>query len=110
MDGLIAFYRARLDEAERAARRGQLTVPRPPGFEGLGRECTAELHEPVKAHVLADIEAKRDVLKLYEAAETNHRERGTERAHAELDALRDVLRALSGEHAAHPDYKAAWRF
>lgn len=124
---LVAFYRARLDEAEQLARDaiapaamypyGDTSLPRMPveswpdearGYLGgpWGEHCAA--HDPTA--VLADVAAKRALLdqlgdaEIY-AAPSYAALRDVGRA----DGLRLAVRLLAAVYAGHPDYRQEWR-
>jgi hypothetical protein len=62
-----------------------------------------ERHDP--AHVLADVEAKREVLRLAERAHDYHETFMNSFA----AAMEDALRLFAQAYADHPDYREEWR-
>ncbi|ONK09453.1 DUF6221 family protein [Streptomyces sp. MP131-18] len=141
MDDLIAFLRARLDEDEAVARAAgaeswsAMTEETPDGeniyytvetrkppravVESLATGPSAEAridhmgrHDP--ARVLAEVDAKRRIAKLYEDHERLDRETfEVEGQHARsLSSLRaaywDACRHLALPYADHPDYRQEW--
>lgn len=91
----VEFLRARLDEDQRAALDWQESYsPQHPS-----------LVDP--ARVLAEVDAKRRIVELWE------RENGERHLHAEGEArawlMDEVLQALALPYAEHPDYDPAWR-
>ncbi|MGA5560350.1 DUF6221 family protein [Streptomyces platensis] len=139
-DELVAFLRSRLDEDEAVARaafagpwvrRDQVagvhaadaTPERPfgsavadcrrvPGGFGYGTANADHiaLHDPVR--VLAEVEAKRELLTRYDEPETsgglpesfNRLTRQVQRS-----VLSDAFRCLALPYAGHPDYRKEWR-
>ena len=121
-DDLVAFLKARLDEDERAARRAGDSF-RQIGETGVivategdrAEECASAnwagiaehivRHDP--ARVLADIEAKRELLADYErfVAERRRMMGGWD----SYPAVSPVLAAFAAVYADHPDYRYDWR-
>ncbi|WP_049566833.1 DUF6221 family protein [Streptomyces sp. SBT349] len=130
---LIAFVRARLDEDEARARAaaqdgaewqhdGHAIVALPErDLVALGSQDYIEpeharhitRHDP--ARVLAEVDAKRRIAKLYEDHERLDRETfEAEGQHARsLSSLRaaywDACRHLALPYASHPDYRQEWK-
>lgn len=110
MKDLIAFYRARLDELEQAAR--QTTEEEYAWNVGVstsyGSIDHAELHTPSWA--LRDVEAKRRIVDEYDEALrtlSGFRESGYEEGRRE--ALELACRALALPYADHRDYQKRWK-
>lgn len=105
MDDLVAFLRARLDEAEHRVHHGNDTWDGHDWHtahcgwwtgEGIHDECTCE----VPKFVLADIAAKRKIIGIcIEMEGEGHGYNG----YAEL-----LLRELATPFASHPDYRKEW--
>ncbi|MEU6233851.1 DUF6221 family protein [Kitasatospora sp. NPDC047058] len=128
---LVAFLRARLDEDERIARR-----TRQPGYQWRNFDMDGELrdsdnagtvayiphandrthiarHDP--ARVLAEVDAKRHIIDLYEAAHERHLNKAERlspsamrRRAGRREALDDTLCLLALPYAGHPDYRPEW--
>lgn len=109
-DDLVAFLRARLDEDEQAARAcagdGKWEAR---DIAVYGQDLSPEVrthmarHDP--ARVLADVEAKREVLRLAARASDYHETF----MNGFAAALGGVLRWYALPHADHPDYRDDWR-
>jgi hypothetical protein len=133
MDDLVAFMRDRLDDDEQAARRvnsswrqiGETGVIASDGdraeecangnWTGIAEHIVR--HDPVR--VLADIEVKRELIKLHKSAKLSYlpsRERGCVTCSTAQawdaqagEANCQTLRLLALPYADHPDYRDAWR-
>lgn len=122
MDDLVQFLRARLDEDEQAARRAGDSF-RQIGETGVivategdrAEECASAnwagiaehivRHDP--ARVLAEVEAKRELLADYERFVAERR-----RMMGGWDSYPEpspVLTAFATVYADHPDYRPEWR-
>lgn len=123
---LVDFLRARLDEDEAAAKKAKPGPWHADGDRGgvYGAHPTDEVvdytesaahiarHDP--ARVLAEVEAKRQLLDLHQPAETEYVDgdicytcddlRGVEPAYPCR-----TLRLLALPYANHPDYRDEWR-
>lgn len=129
VDDLAAFVRARLDEdaeAARACASAPWEIEIPPMIHVsvqarrdnkwkwgmLGYVATVERDED-RAHivrhdperVLADIEAKREVVRLAERAHDYHQTF----MNGFAAALEGALRLFAQAYADHPEYKESWR-
>lgn len=132
---LVAFVRARLDERAQIARQAQrvtgsadwradwrryaensfdariVSAPGKPVFDGYGAIDAAEFasrQDP--ARVLADIEADRTLLALYEAvADMDREDAEPEFACGRAVGLGEAVRCRAMKYAAHPDYREEWR-
>ncbi|MEV4440441.1 DUF6221 family protein [Streptomyces sp. NPDC049577] len=136
--GLAAFLRARLDEDERIARAafpaswvrhehvagvhaddaeegrqyGTAVADCRRVPDGYGVPNALHIHRHQPARVLADVEAHRAVLDLYENPETSEAlpdslNRLT--TSVQRHVLGDVVRLLALPYAGHPDYRDEWR-
>lgn len=99
MDELIPFLRARLDEDERAA-NAWLPLGNPTAAQ---RDHIAR-HDP--ARVLADVAAKREILRL---AEIYADEQFPNHDGGYADGMADAVALLAASYADHPDYREEWR-
>ena len=107
MDELIEFLRARLDEDERAAKAWL-----PFGNPDAAARAHVARHDP--ARVLAEVEAKRKVIHMYEetlAFIEMMKSRGKDApAHeAAAESYLNVIRVHAAVYADHPDYKGGWQ-
>lgn len=128
MDELVQWLRVQLDEDERHAQGGTLRAVLPPDFEGLTREGTVHLTDPVQARVLREVDAKRQVLAKYAKAVERMEELAAlcERLKADgkdtfmpdmermtaihrRDVLAEVLRLLALPYADRRGYREEWR-
>jgi hypothetical protein len=127
VDDLIAFLRARLDDDEQTARAAHqpnwLTDGRRGLRYGLDDEwmtdalTTADAdhiarHDP--ARVLAEVDAKRQIVTAYEEAATEFKDIGPgmvsyDRMVGSVSSLRTAIECLSLAYADHPDYQDMWR-
>lgn len=123
-DDLIAFCRARLDEVAAAARAvgadrietasgmwetKYLVLHQPDGGTKATAELDADLADHIARHnptrVLADVEAKRQIIDEYEQVAWVMIPWAVERA----NALRVVLKSLAAVDADHPEFRDIWR-
>ncbi|MFD9047667.1 DUF6221 family protein [Streptomyces zaomyceticus] len=126
MDDLIAFLRARLDEDEQTARAvgfsrietaeylwgsQYLLLQRDEGESKVTAELDAPLSQHIARHdparVLAEVEAKRQIIKQHERYAAERR-----RMMGGWDPQSDdspILAALATVYADHPDYRDEWR-
>lgn len=102
MKDLIAFYRARLDDMERAAKQtNEEEYAWNVGVStSYGSVDHAELHTPSRAR--RRVEAGRKLIELCEQQWT-HDLRGID------DGLEMALELAVHEWADHPDYQESWR-
>ncbi|MFB8393670.1 DUF6221 family protein [Streptomyces yangpuensis] len=126
MDDLVQFLRARLDEDEQTARAAGGTWWAPPDLPGQvhdsgGINIEAKLpsfaahiarHDP--ARVLAEVDAKRQILRRLEGAESTlgAAEKGTvphDLMTGAVNSWRDAVRLLALPYADHPDYRQEWK-
>jgi hypothetical protein len=118
---LVAFLRARLDEDEQVARTAEAETSavwtaysESVDEEGGGAVATGSYgyfgdqrhhiarHDP--ARVLAEVDAKRDVIRLAERAHDYH----ATFVSGFAAAMEDALRKFALAYADHPDYKPEW--
>jgi hypothetical protein len=103
-DDLVAFLLAQLDEEEREIRR--ILEPGDP-FD------TFPISHQALHRMLADIEAKRSVIRLYQATSEmadNPSDATAQRAARLVQGVyADVLRMLALPYADQPGYKAKWK-
>jgi len=129
MDDLIAFLRARLDEDEQTARAtadeygpawtadNQMeSVRSSTGADVVDEPYTPRhhiaRHDP--ARVLAEVDAKRRILDVYEEVMTKFTESWSpmvpyDRLAGTVSSLRRTLEFLALPYADHPDYRDEWR-
>jgi hypothetical protein len=126
MDDLVQFLRARLDKDERVARASGRAWWAPPDLPGQvhdsgGINIEAKLpsfaahiarHDP--ARVLAEVDAKRQILRRLEGAEftLSVSEKGTvphDLMTGAVNSYRDAVRLLALPYSSHPDYRDEWR-
>lgn len=135
MDNLLRFLQDRLDEDGRIAREachgrtgswvtndtypvsvsdvpaGASVFDKVVAFdEGSPSEAQAEhmaRHDP--ARVLAEVEAKRQLLAKYQEVADNDVDQPYEYAYGYANALGDAVCLMSLPYADHPDYKESWR-
>jgi hypothetical protein len=112
MDELAAFLLARIAEREELARRMDADGWSPgTAVDTFGARDTDELVAAYwdqvgdPAHVLAECEAKREIIGQQRAWEAN----GGPDAFRTRAALSQVLRLLALPDADHPDYQEAWK-
>ncbi|MFF5261342.1 DUF6221 family protein [Actinomadura viridis] len=126
---LVEFLRAQLDEDERTARRAGDSF-RQIGETGVivategdrAEECTSASwagvaehivrHDP--ARVLAEVDAKRETVRLYEEAVgfvEMAKSHGHEATHYEVaaESYLNVIRCDAAVYADHADYREEWR-
>jgi hypothetical protein len=119
MSDLVEFLRARLDEDEREIRLAlQPDEPSPQlltSHRAFHLVLTHELGDswPTGSpRMFADVEAKRDLISLYQEAETVIG-KGTVAVMAAAVARRDILYRVVATFAAvyadHPDYREEWK-
>ncbi|MGW2113772.1 DUF6221 family protein [Streptomyces zhihengii] len=126
---LVAFLRARLDEDEQAAqlaaeesggawsyderavvadREGDMVAVGSQDFMGPEHGVHIARHDP--ARVLAEVEAKRQIVDRYERAMENRRAHPDDLASAgALLALHGAVKLHALPYADHPDYRQKWR-
>lgn len=117
MDDLIAFLNARLDDDTRLA-----LAARDPWFgyepdDHVERVKWADAlfiaqHSPNR--VLAEVDAKRGVVKAYERAVAEFQDSGPamisyDRLTGSVSSLRTALESLALPYADHPNYDTSWR-
>jgi hypothetical protein len=130
VDDLVQFLRDRLDEDEALAVSGETWSAFEESSQGTRRvdvdysiervvACTRAWrglhiarHHP--ARVLAEVEAKRDVVARYEfackeAAQPGISEEERETRLQVAGALQSVVLCLAAPYADHPDYREEWR-
>ena len=114
---ITEFLNARLDEDEAVARAG-MSEPAYPHYgdtaahetlemalnEGCAEEGAAHFRRWLPARVLAEVEAKRDLMAM--ADPNDYWDDGGNGMSAHAD---DILRHLALPYADHPDYDEAWR-
>ncbi|MDP8927930.1 MAG: DUF6221 family protein [Actinomycetota bacterium] len=127
-DDLVTFLRARLDEIEQAARavkplanvpviggpqrqeftHGRLTFAAEDGYPKrlADQEAAAHFSRHDPARVLADVEAKRQVVELHD---DQHDCPGNPPAYEFPYPGCATLRALALPYETHPDYREEWR-
>jgi hypothetical protein len=117
MDELIAFLRARLDEDEQVA----LAAKGHRVFDGTGivadRDRSVTLGSHVATHiarhdparVLADVEAKRQIIEGFAELHHNPARHTDAVLHLQWNVLRHVVLVLAQPFADHPDYREEWR-
>lgn len=111
---LVAFLRDRLDEDERSAQFDNLALDE--GWywhdseDGRGYPIPGA---PTPARVLAEVEAKRRIIREFEQeisrGPAGDREDFMARHDGILDAYRAALRMLIQPYADHSDFDPAWR-
>jgi len=134
MDDLVAFLRARLDEEKagaKAATDGPWAAWDGPALHGLGDLIHPVLtpgqkpgsrasivtaswldaehiasHDP--ARVLAEVEAKRQLVEAYAEVAANDVDEPYEYAYGWANGLGLAVRCLASSYASHPDYRAEW--
>ncbi len=118
-DDLVQFLRARLDEDERQARAAMIYQDASWRVETSGIITTSsetdvytddrELAEHIARHdparVLAEVEARREVVRLAERAHDYHETF----MNGFAAAMEGALRLFAQAHANHPDYREEWR-
>ncbi|MFI8330140.1 DUF6221 family protein [Streptomyces filamentosus] len=137
MDDLVQFLRARLDEDAELARQAEQVGGAPswdraadvlllPGLQTRRRladrgvpdalqgavEAHAARHDP--ARVLAEVDAKREVVNAYERMVAEFQDSGPamvsyDRLVGSVSSLRTALEFLALPYADHPDYRDTWR-
>jgi hypothetical protein len=116
MDDLVQFLRARLDDdAATATAAGGGPWTDEEGFADVDPwfELPAELanhalrHDP--ARVLAEVDAKRQILDGYAQLHTSRDRLHDTALHLQHHVLGSVVRLLALPYADHPDYQDAWR-
>lgn len=114
MDDLIAFWAARLDEDEAAAKKA---VELGDGVWALAPHFHTARHSP--ARVLRGVEADRGLLDLLDRA-TRYRDRvfaqpsprsvsDEMRAVTQMLALEQVVKLRAAVHSDHQDYRPEWK-
>ncbi|GAA4209094.1 hypothetical protein GCM10022252_75090 [Streptosporangium oxazolinicum] len=107
-DAMVAFYRARLDEREAAAKKTSddeyaWNVGCSTSYDSVAH---AELHPPSWA--LLDVAAERELLTTYEEARAFYSARTSAPA-GELYGLHTALALRVSVHARHPEYDSRWK-
>lgn len=118
MTGLVEFLKARLDEDEKAARDASPSPWKHPDEDEtdalwLTREDAYHIYRHDPAQVLAEVEAKRGAIRLYEdtlATIERLKEQGQPTAAHEVavESYLNVLRLDAAVFASHPEYDESW--
>jgi hypothetical protein len=107
VDDLVAFLRARLDEDELTMREANTSPEMLTGIPRSYADAPVALHiarfgNPDR--VLAEVEAKRELLRFAEAI----RDFAPTFTTGVAAKLEDVLRLFARAYADHPDYRPEW--
>lgn len=110
VDDLIAFLKDRIAEDEAAIRTWAACCVHIDACDETG----GYLERFDNRRMLAEVEAKRRILRLYENALAAHRSgsislRNRTQDEAAVDVLGEAVKALAPPHAEHPDYRPEWR-
>jgi hypothetical protein len=121
VDDLIAFLRARLDEDEQAAQqvlsfeadgfKWEYQWARHGRYQGRVTRSSFEPGAPSPRRVLAEVEAKREILDEYRLwADDDSRDYDqSQTAVDRTAALEEVVKLLAQPYADHADFRSEWR-